>query len=566
MDEATPGDRCGFVPEPVDADSDEDRRSWWASEGMASCWRPAWRDSDDGRCVWHADVEDKPVEALVADHTDTDEFLDSAVLRGVEAGDELSLAGVTLREADFLNADFSGADLTGASLQEADLANANFSGATLADATLNDADLSHASLDGADLTDANLWRATMAGVDLSNAEAPNTSLIDADMAHANFERADLSGSNLHAATLERANFQSADLTEATLQEADLTDALLPVATLSGAALVGADLTEATLVGADLDDALLSGTTLVDASLPGSNLVDADLAGANLANADFREATLTGATLEGARLDGTSLEETDLRGATLIDAELDGVSLREADLTDATLRGTTLNRVKLENTVFDGIDLDARTEFGQVSGWERDADETATAALDRVERLPGPLRSLGRPYTDDDPLERAEIQYRTIQRLYREQDLREEIGLAVQEQHARRKRALADRRLFDWLKLAVYRWALGYGLKPWNVLATSLLVIATAAGLFPVWGLAVTKDSAAIDQVSYLQAPTAPLAEIGTSLYFSIVTFTTLGYGDVQPMGFGEMIAVSEALLGALLTAFLVYVLGRRASW
>lgn len=57
-----------------------------------------------------------------------------------------------------------------------------------------------------------------------------------------------------------------------------------------------------------------------------------------------------------------------------------------------------------------------------------------------------------------------------------------------------------------------------------------------------------------------------LAGLGKSPYFSVITFTTLGYGDVQPLGFGEALATVESFVGALLMALLVYLLGRRATW
>jgi hypothetical protein len=50
------------------------------------------------------------------------------------------------------------------------------------------------------------------------------------------------------------------------------------------------------------------------------------------------------------------------------------------------------------------------------------------------------------------------------------------------------------------------------------------------------------------------------------LYFSVVTFATLGLGDVHPAGdFGRFIAASEGLAGAFLTAVFVFSLGRRVT-
>lgn len=52
-----------------------------------------------------------------------------------------------------------------------------------------------------------------------------------------------------------------------------------------------------------------------------------------------------------------------------------------------------------------------------------------------------------------------------------------------------------------------------------------------------------------------------------SLYFSVVTFTTLGYGDIQPLGWCRLVAVSQALCGILFTplfiAFLFGVISRQ---
>lgn len=52
-----------------------------------------------------------------------------------------------------------------------------------------------------------------------------------------------------------------------------------------------------------------------------------------------------------------------------------------------------------------------------------------------------------------------------------------------------------------------------------------------------------------------------------SLYFSLVTFTTLGYGDIQPIGmWARILAGIEAGLGSLLAALLVFVLARSVTW
>ena len=48
-------------------------------------------------------------------------------------------------------------------------------------------------------------------------------------------------------------------------------------------------------------------------------------------------------------------------------------------------------------------------------------------------------------------------------------------------------------------------------------------------------------------------------------YFSIVTFTTLGFGDLQPVGLAKLYAAIEACIGAVMMALFVYSFARRTA-
>ncbi|PSQ20149.1 potassium transporter Kef, partial [Halobacteriales archaeon QS_8_65_32] len=51
-----------------------------------------------------------------------------------------------------------------------------------------------------------------------------------------------------------------------------------------------------------------------------------------------------------------------------------------------------------------------------------------------------------------------------------------------------------------------------------------------------------------------------------SLYFSVVTFTTLGYGDSSPTGgLARLLASAEAVSDAFFAALFVFTLGRRVT-
>ncbi|MEA5387657.1 potassium channel family protein [Haloarculaceae archaeon H-GB11] len=111
----------------------------------------------------------------------------------------------------------------------------------------------------------------------------------------------------------------------------------------------------------------------------------------------------------------------------------------------------------------------------------------------------------------------------------------------------------------------------YGESPYRVLLTSLFVIVLFAVMFPLTG-GIQEGRDGQDITYVIQNPeVAPMWWVGRvlfkSLYFSVVTFATLGYGDIQPIGpWARFLAGIESLLGALLAALLVFVLARIVTW
>jgi hypothetical protein len=51
----------------------------------------------------------------------------------------------------------------------------------------------------------------------------------------------------------------------------------------------------------------------------------------------------------------------------------------------------------------------------------------------------------------------------------------------------------------------------------------------------------------------------------STIYFSVVTFTTLGYGDITPVGFSRLIATIEAFIGSFALALYVVVFVQKTT-
>ncbi|MHC4335566.1 MAG: potassium channel family protein [Planctomycetota bacterium] len=109
------------------------------------------------------------------------------------------------------------------------------------------------------------------------------------------------------------------------------------------------------------------------------------------------------------------------------------------------------------------------------------------------------------------------------------------------------------------ELVFGRLLFGYGERPIRVLVASALIIVFCAVLFTAEGALVSRDAL---------NPDPPLAQAFLQgLYFSTITFTTLGYGDLYPSpeGFYRQLAMAEAVTGGCLMALFVVCLAKRYS-
>lgn len=294
---------------------------------------------------------------------------------------------------------------------------------------------------------------------------------------------------------------------------------------AGERLDGAVLRGVALQGTDL----LAGAVLIDADFGGANLADADLGGADLRAAEFADARARRTDFDGANLEDASFERTKLQGATFL-----GAHLEDAELSNAG--------------------IDRNTSFDAIVSYERAFRETDDP--DRREVLfdgaTWVYRQIQRVSRRNALFHTAEVYF------YREKDLRRRLAW-LREDYPRAALSEAS------------RWVMGYGRNPWRVLLTSAFVVVLSALLFPFVGGLLDTTTQPSTRYSLAFPPGQSAAEVvdvlGTSLYFSVVTFGTLGYGDVEPVGTAaRALAAIETLVGFALIGLLISVLIRRGSW
>ena len=90
---------------------------------------------------------------------------------------------------------------------------------------------------------------------------------------------------------------------------------------------------------------------------------------------------------------------------------------------------------------------------------------------------------------------------------------------------------------------------GYGERPSRTLLSGILIIFLSAFLY--LGGTLVKEGV-IFKADFLEA-----------LYFSIITFTTVGYGDIAPLGALKIVAAVEAFCGIFIMPLFIIGLTRK---
>ncbi|MEX6501866.1 ion channel [Pseudomonas zhanjiangensis] len=269
---------------------------------------------------------------------------------------------------------------------------------------------------------------------------------------------------------------------------------------------------------------------------GFQLKNADLAGIDLVNhGEHAGYQLRDADLYRANLHGAHLFALDLRGSSLMKADLRQANLHCADLRGCNLLGIRLDGARLDNVIWDRQLLQER------QGRQRLRSGDCTGATELFQE--------------------AEETYRNL-RLHLEQaGLFEQAGRFFHREMVMRRLRMprySAQRLLSWL-VDLFS---GYGEKPLNVVLFSLGLIGFCGLLYFLVGVRLGEQTLglALDRDLLVN-----LMDLLNCFYFSVVTFTTLGYGDISPHGLARPIAAFEAFVGSFTMALFVVVFVKKMT-
>ena len=279
------------------------------------------------------------------------------------------------------------------------------------------------------------------------------------------------------------------------------------------------------------------------NLEGFQLSNADLHGIKLMVSGKKEGVnLSHADLYRTNLSDAHLFHINLAHSSLMKADFSRANLNLANLEDANMLGTVFSHTKIEHIQW-GKDVIQERRALQVYKEEN----TRENSKENNEAL--------------DYFEQAEEVYRNLRKLSESRGHFEHAGYFFHKEMVMRRFQLKPFSFARVISKLVDLFC-GYGEKPINVIFFSLSVIFFSAILFFIMGI---QNGNELSVISLNKGILENTLIFFNALYFSVVTFTTLGYGDISPIGFSRAIAATEAFVGSFTLALFVVVFVKKMT-
>jgi hypothetical protein len=217
-----------------------------------------------------------------------------------------------------------------------------------------------------------------------------------------------------------------------------------------------------------------------------------------------------------------------------------VDLRDANLNCANLKQTNMLGVKWQGGKFENIKISKKLS----------QEHSAKQAL-KDKDIP----------LANDYYEQAEEIYRDLRKHAEREGIFSLSGDFIQKELTMRRMQL-PRYSFKRFSSKLVDIFCGYGEAPLRIIGLSLFIIVCCAAMYTFTGLSYEGSTIAFDKGASF---TENFELFLSCLYYSVVTFTTLGYGDFTPVGLSRAIAAIEAFTGSFTLALFVVVFVKKMT-
>jgi len=417
-------------------------------------------------------------------------------------------------------------------------------------------------------------------VDLSGLDCSHSDFTQSALEYANFKDASCEETSFFNANISHANFQNAKCTKANFKHTNCRATLF---------------TQSDIERARFDSAILKKTSFHKAFCKGTAFNNT-----NSMNADFQSAHLISASFNSANCEFANFVSTECRGVDFKASNLRNTKMDEYTIVDdcifhrAKLEGSELKIARKQFYTGYHLKILPEEKFAEEHSSSGDYEKHITRAQDTYRNLKkyfsseGLHEDAGKFHIRERLMEMANLKNRKIRAKenfmgylrHRKSNtvndtkesggflnacmeaLRSRNGQPLVEYFRRLKffiRALKSKFMYymeSKLFYTYYRFLYkngAFGEKPYFIVLLWFKVIVLYAFIYLITDIpfntikdASFRDNGGIDY-----------------LYFSMVTFTTLGYGDLKPLGYMRLVASSEAIVGMILIAYFVVAWARK---
>lgn len=336
-----------------------------------------------------------------------------------------------------------------------------------------------------------------------------------------FSGRDLNGAIFHACSMRACNFSNCQLYHADFAEAELENA-----NFKGASLMLADFSGANLSEADLSDSRAPAEDSISHNRRGPRFTEAKLQGVNFQNAYLQQSDFSGAQMHQANFCNANLQGATFSACDLSELNFSGANMQSVDMQASQLRAVNLSGARLGGAQLQGSDL---------SQANVKAADMRSANLERCKL--------------------DEIQYSRECRF-------KGVRLVGCYGSARFKRFAQDQDYIEEFKEA-HPWAFWLWFIVTDCGRSMSRVALSALGLSFFFGV-----------LFYLLGPEAFTIHnpdglrwnLFTTIYYSVVTFTTLGFGDITPnTPLAASVVIAEVIVGYVMLGILISILATKVA-
>lgn len=275
----------------------------------------------------------------------------------------------------------------------------------------------------------------------------------------------------------------------------------------------------------------------------------DLRGINLSGFDFRVPVLeddSGFEEEMAILSFIHFEGAALRHTTFQDGKIHDCSFEDADLSHTNLKNASINTCNLEDADLSGANLSGANIIN--SNLLRTSLRDVNLGAVLIDQKSVLNKQIHDETEGNHHL--ASIQYKQIKQMYKNSSLHSMADDYQYREMVCKRRALKWYNPVRWLNFVFGDLSCKYGTSVTRIAFWMIFFVCGFAWIFHH-----------LQNIRYYEKP-FDLSYLD-SLYFSLVTYTTVGYGDLHMVGPFRILAGIEGIIGITITSLFTVIVARK---